>query len=165
MRAILGICAIAVVYFILRAEYRRNPSNFTRRFLYTAIAFFLIALAILTLTGRLNWLLALGAALIPFVLKLVSLTRYFPVLISLKNFYSRLKSGTTGQKDEAATQQGSMTRTEALQVLGLQGNPQPEEIIQAYKRLIQKIHPDKGGNHYLAAKLNEAKERLLADSH
>lgn len=58
----------------------------------------------------------------------------------------------------------SMTRKEALNVLGLQDPKPPADAIrQAHRRLIQKLHPDRGGSDYLAAKLNEAKALLLEE--
>ena len=58
---------------------------------------------------------------------------------------------------------GNMSRREALAVLGLEDNASEEDIVAAHRSLIQKLHPDRGGNDYLAAKINQAKDRLLGD--
>jgi hypothetical protein len=55
----------------------------------------------------------------------------------------------------------SMGRAEALAVLGLQDGATAEEIVAAHRKLIQKLHPDRGGNDYLAAQVNRAKDILL----
>lgn len=60
-----------------------------------------------------------------------------------------------------ARSSGRMTRKEALDVLGLKEGASELEINQAYRKLMAQCHPDKGGNDYLAGKLNEAKQTLL----
>jgi hypothetical protein len=54
-----------------------------------------------------------------------------------------------------------MSAEEARQVLGIDEGADRNEVIQAHRRLMQKLHPDRGGSAYLAAKLNQAKDVLL----
>ncbi len=56
---------------------------------------------------------------------------------------------------------GGMTRSEALAILELSGDPTNDDVRQAHRRLMKKAHPDQGGATWYAAKLNEAKDYLL----
>lgn len=58
---------------------------------------------------------------------------------------------------------GPMGRAEAYQILGLHAGAGHDEIQSAYRRLIQRVHPDQGGSAYLAACLNRARDLLVAD--
>ncbi len=68
---------------------------------------------------------------------------------------------TTGGGDDARSRGGIMSVDEALEVLGLNRDAGPDEIIKAHRRLMKQYHPDQGGSDYLASKINEAKDILL----
>ena len=54
-----------------------------------------------------------------------------------------------------------MSFKEARSVLGVEDSASRTEIIAAYRRLMQRAHPDHGGSSGLAAQLNAARDRLL----
>jgi hypothetical protein len=79
----------------------------------------------------------------------------------IETYLDRLHQGWRDRQPAPPSASGRMTREEALQVLGLTGNVTDDQIRDAHRRLMLKLHPDLGGSDYLAGKINLARDVLL----
>ncbi len=73
------------------------------------------------------------------------------------------EDNTRGRRSKAGKQTASMSREEARAILGVSKTASRQEIVSAYRKLMQKNHPDKGGSAYLSQQIHQAKETLLKD--
>ena len=83
----------------------------------------------------------------------------------LEAYLDRMHEGwrDTGQGGGGASgpDESVMTRELAMEILGLTDAPDEEQVVLAHRRLMQKLHPDRGGSDYLAKKINAARDFLL----
>ena len=160
LAGIVAVAAFAVLFRLFWLSAKPSP----RTSLVTLVVLLLIAaLGLLAATGRLHWLAALGAALLPFLRRSLGLLRFVPLF---GRMYAQYRQSRAGQEQARSATAGSaaMTRKQALAVLGLEANATQQQVVDAHRRLMAKIHPDKGGSTYLAQQLNEAKRVLLSKS-
>lgn len=77
----------------------------------------------------------------------------------------RLRSRPGGTQNERDRTGPSLSREEALEILGLAPGASLEEIARVHRTLMAKLHPDRDGSGWLAAKLNQARDALLPEPH
>ncbi len=61
----------------------------------------------------------------------------------------------------AAAAQAGMSEADARAILGVGRDADARAIREAYRRRMREAHPDRGGSHERAARLNAAKDLLL----
>ena len=245
--ALAGIMAAVGFLLLVRLLWLKAQPKGNVAILTAASIALVVGLALLAATGRLHWLVALGAAVFPFLRRLLA---FLPLWQMFRRFapmagqafsqgpaggagaapeHSEVRTGdlrmrlhhATGEmdgevlmgpfqgrwlsgmdldelnalrtdlsdtqsaplldtymerrfgsrQDGADEEQGQragptgsdaeMTESRALEILGLEPGASEQEIVEAHRRLIQRLHPDRGGSTFLAATLNEAKRVLL----
>lgn len=137
-----------------------------RRFWRIAMAAGGLLLVVLVATGRLHIFAALAAILLALLRRLPMLIKLWPIWRKLRESLASSQSASPGSGRQGAQRkpyQGEMSIKEARDILGVDPMAGERDIVQAHRRLMQKVHPDRGGNDVLAARANEAKARLLAD--
>lgn len=241
MQLFLGFAIAFLLFWLVRHQLRNKSAKNKQWWLSIALGLAAVVFVLLALTGRLNFLVAAGAALVLFIRKLIGLLQYGPLLKQLMEFLrgdllaneddEQDSSVTTslltmtlnhktgvmdgqilagqfkgqklsqlapnelarlyrecradypdsvavleayldrvlgdGWREQAAregvrpTSPDEMTYEDALAILGLEAGASEADIITAHRRMMQKVHPDRGGSHVLAAQVNRAKEILL----
>ena len=158
MARLIFLATFALAAYLVWQYLAKVPPEKRRAsYIKAGLAVLVVVVVLLTLTGRMHWVgAALTALLVLLRQSLPVLLRLFPVL---QHLYQR-KGQNNEQRTPPATQ-SAMDRAEALAVLGLAEGASEQEIVTAHRRLMQKLHPDRDGNDYLAAKINQAKDQLL----
>jgi len=142
----------------LKERYSQEGRPFAVKALLVGAALLLVAL---TLFGRVHWVGAAAATLLASLRFLLPhIIRYLPAFINFQK--ARAQTQEPGQEQsDAASSIKNIDEDTALAILGLEKPYTKESVIHAHKRMIQGLHPDKGGSDFLAAQINAAKTCLL----
>ena len=116
----------------------------------------------LVVAGRAHWLMGVLAGLLAVAGRAAQFAQYVPMF---KKVFGEEGGGnnSSGRNNsgQSPISQLNMSQQDAADILGVEPNASAEEIRAAHKKLMQKMHPDRGGSQALAKQINLAKDILL----
>ena len=151
--SLLAVAGVGWLVYLYK-RWRKKPEPERIAFAKQSLLWICIAaLLVLVVAGRAHWIMAVLAAVLAILGRLVQIAQYIPLF---KEMFGEKKSTSA----PPATKQSQMTRAEAADILGIDVNATEDDIRLAHKKLMQKLHPDRGGSDALAKQINQAKDVL-----
>ena len=92
---------------------------------------------------------------------ITSIPAIFLILFRWGNFINFIAKVFLRNRSQYSKKE-TMTKKEALEILGLEEGASREDIIKNHQKLIKKNHPDIGGSDWITKKLNKARDILLS---
>lgn len=160
VKLLISILIIFIVFWLLKRIKLLSTLNLKGIYIQIIMAVAIVFAVYLAITGRLHWLVVALIPLLTFSKKLFYMVQpFFRFIPLLSRYYHKSRQN----KDTPPPHPGNqvLTDQEALSILGLKKGASKHDIIVQHKRLIQKLHPDRGGSDYLAARINQAKDTLI----
>ena len=152
IRFILPLLLLVTLVVIARRFIQEAPAaERDRRKMTVVLGGVTLVLVLLVFFRHLHWVAAAIASVI---------TVAHELWRRVTGAASQQQPGTGSTQTSQAS--AAMSEAEALEVLGLKQPISRDDVIEAHRKLMQKFHPDRGGNDYLASKINQAKALLLA---
>ena len=158
----------ALAWFWLQRQYRAKGRAHFAYLLLFGLSIVAVGLAAL---GKLHWLGAIIAVTAAGLWRVGMLGARWLLprmgwLPFVRRYWQRhrqhdQRAGDRDERPSTAPGADAMDRRQALDILGIEEGASREQIIQAHRQLMQKVHPDRGGNDYLASRVNRAKDFLL----
>ena len=163
MARLIILIAVAAIALILWPKIARAQGEERKKMIFWSIIISIVTmLGILAVTGHLNVITAAIAGLVALLPRAMQFLKYLPLVSRM--FQNKGQQNNQQNNHSQSPPPGgkqAMSSQQAMEVLGLKADFTKEEVIQAHRRMMQKIHPDRGGSDYLAAQINQAKETLI----
>ena len=161
MSRLLIIIAVAAIAYMLWFKVKKAKGEEKKKLvIWTIAGSVIVVLGFLAVTGRLNFITAAVTGVVAMLPKAVQFLRYLPILDKFRQHASK-SNQQHRQNNQQASANSTMDKKQACEILGIEPDACKEDIIKAHKRMMQKVHPDRGGSDYLAAQINQAKVTLL----
>ena len=162
MARLIILIAVAGIALILWHKISKTKGEERKKMmLWSVIGSVIAILGLLAVTGHLNVITAAIAGLVALLPRAIQMLKYLPFISRLYQQHGQQNAQNQQQSQSRPRGKQAMSTDEAMEVLALKPGYTHDDVKQAHRRMMQKVHPDRGGSDYLAAQINQAKDVLL----